>query len=77
MASSATAQQHRDHAPACSASAAAGQRGLALHWYNRCVQILKDQLGLDPEPETVALAQQIRCAAEGGVSVPCQRLTAN
>lgn len=49
-----------------SACAASGQRGLALHWYDRCVQILQAQLGLDPESETLALYQQIRHGAESG-----------
>ena len=37
-----------------------GQRGLALHWYNICVQILAQELQLAPEPETRALHERIR-----------------
>lgn len=36
------------------------QRELALRWYDLCVQTLQTQLGLEPEPETVALYQRIR-----------------
>ncbi len=38
----------------------AGQIGLALHWYNLCVQVLRDQLELPPAAETVALYERIR-----------------
>lgn len=38
----------------------AGQIGLALHWYNLCVQVLRDQLDLPPAAETVALYERIR-----------------
>ncbi len=37
-----------------------GQIGLALHWYNLCVQVLHDQLDLPPAAETVALYERIR-----------------
>lgn len=37
-----------------------GQIGLALHWYNLCVQTLRDQLELQPMAETIALAERIR-----------------
>lgn len=42
------------------ALAARGSRGPALRWYERCVQVLKEQLNIDPEPETVLLYEQIR-----------------
>lgn len=38
----------------------AGQIGLAIHWYNLCVQVLRDQLDLPPAAETVALYERIR-----------------
>jgi len=37
-----------------------GQRGLALHWYDVCVQVLQKELQLAPEPETVTLYNRIR-----------------
>jgi len=37
-----------------------GQVGLALYWYNQCVQVLRDQLDLPPMAETVALCERIR-----------------
>jgi DNA-binding SARP family transcriptional activator/predicted ATPase len=41
-----------------------GQRGLALRQYQACVDILKRELGIAPEPETVALYDSIRQARE-------------
>jgi DNA-binding SARP family transcriptional activator/TolB-like protein/Tfp pilus assembly protein PilF len=38
----------------------AGNRGSALLQYAECVEILKDELGVDPSPETVRLAETIR-----------------
>ena len=40
--------------------ARAGQRALALQQYERCRQILEDELGIAPETETVALYEQLR-----------------
>ena len=37
-----------------------GQRSAALAQFARCRQVLQDALGVEPEPETVALAQAIR-----------------
>lgn len=37
-----------------------GQRALAMRWYDTCVQALREQLGVEPEPETRALYQQLR-----------------
>jgi DNA-binding SARP family transcriptional activator len=37
-----------------------GQRGLALHWYDVCVQVLEKELQLAPEPETITLYNRIR-----------------
>jgi len=36
-----------------------GERGTALAQYKRCAQILRDELGVDPMPETELLYQQI------------------
>ncbi len=40
--------------------AGSGQRGQALRWYEVCVQALQEQLGIEPEPETTALADRLR-----------------
>jgi DNA-binding SARP family transcriptional activator len=37
-----------------------GQRGLALHWFDLCTQVLANELHLQPEPETAGLANRIR-----------------
>jgi DNA-binding SARP family transcriptional activator len=37
-----------------------GQRAVALRWYEACVQALHDQLGVEPEAETIALYQRLR-----------------
>ncbi len=39
-----------------------GQRTAALAAYERCCQVLADQLGVDPEAETTALYEQLRDA---------------
>jgi DNA-binding SARP family transcriptional activator/predicted ATPase len=44
--------------------AASGQRGAALAQYERCRAILAEELGVEPEPETVALYQRILARAE-------------
>jgi DNA-binding SARP family transcriptional activator len=43
-----------------------GQRGLALHWYDLCVQVLQKELQLGPEPETLELYARIRQNQEIG-----------
>ena len=40
--------------------ATAGNRGGALLQYEQCVELLKDELGIDPDPETARLAEAIR-----------------
>jgi DNA-binding SARP family transcriptional activator len=40
--------------------AARGQRGLALRQYQVCIDVLKRELGIAPDPETVALYGAIR-----------------
>jgi predicted ATPase/DNA-binding SARP family transcriptional activator len=37
-----------------------GQRATALRQYERCIEILKTELGISPEPQTVHLFEQIR-----------------
>jgi len=37
-----------------------GNRGGALLQYEQCVEVLKDELDIDPDPETVQLAETIR-----------------
>lgn len=37
-----------------------GQRRAALAQYETCVQLLRDELGVDPEPETTALFERLR-----------------
>ncbi|MCB0212729.1 MAG: hypothetical protein KDJ52_25525 [Anaerolineae bacterium] len=37
-----------------------GERAAALRHYQICVNLLRDQLGVEPEPATVALVEQIR-----------------
>ncbi len=44
--------------------ARSGQRQAALAQYETCVQLLDDELGLPPEPETTALFERIQSAAE-------------
>lgn len=44
--------------------AARGQRGLALRQYQACVDVLKRELGVAPDPETVALQDAIRQGRE-------------
>jgi predicted ATPase len=39
-----------------------GERALALDFFERCCKMLREQLGLEPLPATVALAEQIRAA---------------
>ena len=40
--------------------AASGQRSAALAQYNQCRKTLADELGVEPDAETVALYEQIR-----------------
>lgn len=38
----------------------AGNRGNALLQYERCVEIVREELGVEPDPDTVSLAEAIR-----------------
>lgn len=42
-----------------------GQRHAALAQFDQCRQLLADELGVDPEAETVALAERIRAGGQG------------
>jgi DNA-binding SARP family transcriptional activator len=42
------------------AHASLGERSSALRLYSRCVTVLRDELGVDPLPETTALYQSLR-----------------
>lgn len=44
--------------------AASGQRGAALAQFERCRAILAEELGVEPEPETIALQQRILARVE-------------
>jgi predicted ATPase len=42
---------------------AAGERGQALETYQACQAVLADELGIEPEPDTAALAERIQTQA--------------
>jgi predicted ATPase/DNA-binding SARP family transcriptional activator/predicted negative regulator of RcsB-dependent stress response len=50
--------------------AESGQRNAAMHQYQRCEQILKDQLGVAPQAETRALYDRIRAGQQPESSRP-------
>jgi DNA-binding SARP family transcriptional activator/tetratricopeptide (TPR) repeat protein len=47
-----------------------GDRGAALQAYERCRQVLRDRLGVEPLPETQALAERIRQDAPPPTALP-------
>ncbi|MBB6015400.1 ATP-binding protein [Deinococcus radiopugnans] len=47
-----------------------GDRGAALQAYERCRQVLRDRLGVEPLPETQALAERIRQDAPPPAALP-------
>lgn len=47
-----------------------GHRVTALRQYQRCVQSLKEEFGVEPAPETVALYKQIQTASLTDLQVP-------
>ena len=49
------------------AHAAMGDRPGALQLYEKCRSLLSDELGVEPAPETAALAERIRSMEEGGL----------
>jgi DNA-binding SARP family transcriptional activator/tetratricopeptide (TPR) repeat protein len=54
-----------------------GERELALTQFERCKQTLRSELGLEPLPETVALAERIRVAQHLEADVTVEVLTKN
>ena len=52
--------------------ARSGDRSAAVHQYEECVQVLASELGMQPEPETIALYEQIRSGEATGEAVPQQ-----
>jgi DNA-binding SARP family transcriptional activator len=52
-----------------------GQRNAALIQYQRCCRILRDELGVEPEEETVALYRQVRDGADLASPIPRRALT--
>lgn len=58
--------QERHHREAMRLLAASGQREAALRQFDRCQALLSAELGLEPMPETVALARSLR----GSAAVP-------
>lgn len=52
--------RERSHRSLMRSLAKAGDRGEALRQYDRCVEALRNELGVEPEPETVVLEQMIR-----------------
>lgn len=55
---------------------ASGQRGEALAQYGRCVQILADELGVEPAGETTALYEQIKTKTDSATFAPRHNLPA-
>jgi DNA-binding SARP family transcriptional activator len=43
---------------------ALGERGLALRYYEELVELLEEQLGAAPAPETRALHERLRASVE-------------
>ncbi len=56
--------RERSHRSLMRLLAKSGDRAGALRQYERCIEALKDELGVEPEPETVVLQQVIRA---GGI----------
>lgn len=52
--------REESHRQLMSLLAASGNRGSALLHYEQCVEVIKDELGVAPDPETVKLAETIR-----------------
>ena len=58
--------RERSHRNLMRALAKSGDRSAAIRQYNRCVEALREELGVSPEPETVELAQLIRAGQVAG-----------
>ncbi|MCB9102337.1 MAG: AAA family ATPase, partial [Anaerolineales bacterium] len=52
--------QEATHRQMITLLALAGRRGAALEHYQKCRQLLAEELGLEPEPETTALIERIQ-----------------
>jgi hypothetical protein len=50
------------------AESARGDRGAALRAFNRCEQLLADELGVRPSPETMAILERVSATADPGLS---------
>lgn len=50
--------------------ASRGQRAVALRWYQVCAQVIREQLGLELEPETQTLYEYIRSSKRIDQPVP-------
>ena len=48
----------------------AGDRAAAVRQYQECVRVMQEELGIEPETETAALVEAIRCTAAGLPSAP-------
>jgi predicted ATPase/DNA-binding SARP family transcriptional activator len=48
----------------------ASDRAAAVRQYQECVRVMQEELGIEPETETVALVEAIRCTAAGLPSAP-------
>lgn len=58
--------RERSHRSLMSSLAMSGDRCAALRQYARCVEALREEAGVDPEPETVVLEQTIRAGQVAG-----------
>ena len=58
------------------AHATMGDRPGALQLYEKCRSLLAEELGVEPAPETVALAERIRVMEEGGIETEVGEETA-
>ena len=52
----------------------AGDRAAAIHQYERCVEALRDDLGMEPDEETQELEREIRAGRRGFRSAIARRL---
>lgn len=59
--------RERSHRSLMRALAMSGDRCAAIRQYSRCVEALRDEVGVDPEPETVVLERMIRAGEVVGV----------
>ncbi len=67
--------QESHHREAMRLHALLGEREAALERFYRCKKVLNDELGLEPLPATVELAEQIRAASVPTISAPIPEAT--